>query len=199
MRSNRITPRLPHVAMDRQRPVRRAKLGYHAVNIILHLLAAWCAFLFAERLFRRTAPAAAVALLFALQPAHTENVSWISGRTDILCAIFVFLALSALYDLLIERKRDTAWLTAIYFLLAIGSKETAIVLPALAVLIIMIWKLLPKPEPVNVTAEAPKRRRKPAPQPKRSMKPILLAILLYACVAGAMLILRATVHHKFVR
>ena len=32
------------------------------------------------------------ALLFAVHPVHTESVSWISGRTDVLAALFFLLA-----------------------------------------------------------------------------------------------------------
>ncbi len=169
--------------------------GYHAMNVILHLLAAWCAFLFAERLFRRPLPAAAAALLFAIQPVHTENVSWISGRTDILCAIFVFLALSAFYDLLERRKLKDAWLAALYFLLALGSKETAIVTPALCLILVMVWSALPKSAPAIPDAETQKRRhRKPQVLVRRqSVKPVVLGLVLFASCAGAMLLLRSLV------
>jgi len=168
--------------------------GFHAINLILHLLATWCAFVLAEKIFRNPTAAAASALLFAIQPVHTENVSWVSGRTDILCAIFVFLSLSAFYDLAARRNWKSAWLSAIYFFLALGSKETAIVMPALCLLLLTVWKYLPAETPAPQTAEQPKRKRKTKEFVRRKpIKPVVLAMVLFVCGAAALMALRSAV------
>lgn len=65
--------------------------AFHLTNTVLHVGAS-LAVLF---LLRAWLPAVAgwAAMLFAVHPVHTEAVSWIVGRAELLCALFVLLAL----------------------------------------------------------------------------------------------------------
>ncbi|XP_068220759.1 protein O-mannosyl-transferase TMTC4-like isoform X1 [Palaemon carinicauda] len=69
--------------------------SYHAVNIILHCLVSILSLRVFFVVFGNNSPRAAVlsAVLFATHPIHTEAVSGIVGRADLLCALFVFVAL----------------------------------------------------------------------------------------------------------
>lgn len=75
------------------------------------------------------------ACLFAATPLHCEAVSWISGRADVLAGFFY---LGSIYLFLSSRKRDasdkTRWIRYLgslaAYVLALGSKEIAICLPA---------------------------------------------------------------------
>jgi tetratricopeptide (TPR) repeat protein len=110
--------------------------GFHATNIALHVIAAWL-LLAALRALGAAggsgAGAAWAALIFAIHPAQTEAVTYVSGRTDILAAVFSFATL-----LLYARARawtggaprPAAALGALAcFALALGAKESAILLP----------------------------------------------------------------------
>jgi hypothetical protein len=69
------------------------------------------------------------AALFSVYPLHSENVSWISGRTDLLA--FLFAGLSVLLFIRFVKKRSPASLLAsgaAYFLALLG-KENVILLP----------------------------------------------------------------------
>ncbi|XP_050690684.1 protein O-mannosyl-transferase TMTC4-like isoform X2 [Eriocheir sinensis] len=68
--------------------------SYHAVNILLHCLVSIMSLRVFYVVFGNRAPRAAVlsAILFATHPIHTEAVSGIVGRADLLCALFVFVA-----------------------------------------------------------------------------------------------------------
>ncbi len=118
--------------------------GYHAVNVLFHAAVCLALFVCTRGLLRRDgAPdqtaarlAAAAAVLFALHPIHTEVVYWIGGVPDLLLALFLLTALH-LYSSRPEGGGPRAWprLTgaAACFLLALLSKEVALVFPGILV------------------------------------------------------------------
>jgi tetratricopeptide (TPR) repeat protein len=66
--------------------------------------------------------AAVIAALFGLLPRLTEAVAWISGRTDVLAAFFVLLAL-----VFATRDRPVSnWIAALFSLLGLLAKEVAL-------------------------------------------------------------------------
>lgn len=173
--------------------------GYHVVNLLLHLGAVWCAFILAERLFNHRIYAALAAALFALHPTHTENVSWVSGRTDILCALFVFLALIEFHKLLVQPRAASVWLSALYFFLALGSKEVAVVLPVLCG-VMFVFRGSFIPAPVEVGPPQPKRIGKAARRRSEMAKDLpsgnrqrVQVFLLYASCLGIFLWVRSSV------
>jgi len=79
------------------------------------------------------------ASIFAVHPIHTESVSWIAGRGDMLATMFLLPSLTLA---LVWRDRRECWalvLAAILFLLALLSKELAfaalILIPATFLLV----------------------------------------------------------------
>src|SRR5262249_17917775 len=72
----------------------RSPFGFHLTNVLMHALAPAAALFLLRRV---TAPGVALfaASLFAVHPAHVESVAWISGSTDVDCALFLFLCLLA--------------------------------------------------------------------------------------------------------
>jgi len=99
--------------------------GFHLVNIALHSLNTVLLYCIGRKLFENHPAAAFVAaLLFALHPAQTEAVSYISGRSSSLMASFYLGAL-----LVYLRGGHWIWSSAL-FVLAIGTRETAVTLPA---------------------------------------------------------------------
>lgn len=113
--------------------------GFHLTNVLAHAAVALVVLALARRVTGGEVAALIAALAFALQPLHAESVSFVSGRTDVLAALFFLLALLA-YD----RSRDAArWGFAACslgaYLLALLSKEVAITLPA--VLALWDWRV----------------------------------------------------------
>ena len=97
--------------------------GFHLVNILLHGIAALLVCLLLRRLAGE--PVATLsALLFATHPIHTEAVASIVGRAELLAALFVLAA---------WLLRERPWTSASLFLLAMLSKESAAIFPALLV------------------------------------------------------------------
>lgn len=90
--------------------------------------------------------AAAVAALFALQPAHVEAVVWISGHKDLLSAMFsllaIWLAVRARREDGISARYAGAALAAL--LAAMLSKATVVmVAPIIAMLWVIFWRDIP--------------------------------------------------------
>jgi len=110
--------------------------AFHAVNVALHavvtlLLAAWLLGLGMPR-----APSISAAALFAVVPIHVEAVTGIVGRAELLVAALVFGSV-----LLFRRATDGPSLRAlpyagalVAFLLALFTKENAVVLPGVVLL-----------------------------------------------------------------
>ncbi|MHC4414128.1 MAG: tetratricopeptide repeat protein [Planctomycetota bacterium] len=120
-------------------------LGYHVVNVLLHLLNA----LLVWRVFLRVGVPGAwmIAAVFALHPVHVESVAWITERKNVLSALFYLLA--ALTYLRFDALSATAgsqrrpgsvlpwsWYAASLglFALAVLSKTVTVTLPAALVL-----------------------------------------------------------------
>lgn len=117
---------------DRRLPL-PVNVAHHIQNLLLHAAASALVYALLAQLLRSPPAALAGAALFAAHPVHVESVAFVSGRTDLLCAVFVFAA-----ALFWERVRsggtgrprlETALSAGALFLAAI-SKETAFVLPA---------------------------------------------------------------------
>jgi protein O-mannosyl-transferase len=116
-------------------------IGYHAVNVLLHAATTLLVLLLAETLLGSTSGAAIAALVFAVHPVHTEAVTSIAGRAEVLAAFFTLLALVAF----VRSRPDTdshptAWMivSLLAFAAALLSKENALTaLPALA--LVHVW------------------------------------------------------------
>ena len=111
--------------------------GYHLFNLLLHAGVSFMLFLLLEALLRKASPAAlsprdelvafVAALIFAVHPIHTEAVSSIVGRSELLAAGFIFGAW-----FLHLKDRPLAALTC--FALALLSKESAVIFLGLILL-----------------------------------------------------------------
>ena len=135
--------------------------GYHLTNLFLHALASGMVLLLLLRLGSRRITALAGALLFAMHPIHVANVSWISGRTDLLCAVFLLVA----YDRLAESidrqaaqrgERTGRLANGVIGLFAYGlallSKEMAVAFPGLLALHILLRRAQASRKELSVRA-----------------------------------------------
>ncbi len=122
-----------------------APVAFHAYKLLLHLLA--CVLLYSSLvLLRREQLALPCALLFAVHPALSEAVAWISAVTDVSCGVCFLLAFYAY--LLWRRKPGVVPLVLLHvaFLVGVFSKETTIVfLPLLLVWQWLSEKAWPRP------------------------------------------------------
>jgi len=121
-------------------------VGYHAVNVVLHGLAAVLVWRLGLRL---CIPGAwFLGALFALHPVHVESVAWITERKNVLSGVFYLLAALA-YLRFVERERSDSppdarrwrWygLAFALFVLALLSKTVTCSLPA-ALILMRLWR-----------------------------------------------------------
>lgn len=125
--------------------------GYHLTNLLLHLATTVLFYLVGRKLFSDTAVIVAT-FIFALHPIHTESVSFISGRTDVLCAMFY---LAALWLYLTEKHKMLCRSAAVLcFAAALLAKEMAVTLPVILVAL-DLWVKGEKPSVRQVSRYLP--------------------------------------------
>ena len=119
--------------------------GYHIGNIVWHILAALALFWFVQLLFGDRLLALLTGLLFVAHPAHTEAVTYISGRPDPLSAVFMLLTLVFTLKAAENRKSSLLFLTLLSYAAALLSRENSLIVPVLFLLIGTVFrKRLPK-------------------------------------------------------
>lgn len=148
-----------------------APWGWHALSLLLHVLATGLAFQLLRRFELDRRVALAIALLFAVHPVHVESVAWISGSTDLLLSCFLLGSLLCVLRAL--RSHRIWWLPALLLYVgALGSKEVAVLFaPCVAV---AAW---------GACAGSTKERRRRAGW----------AALTFGALAGAYLVIRGQV------
>lgn len=107
-------------------------LPWHLFGVALHVTAVLLAFT-ALRSLAGDAPAAAGAALFAVAPRAVQAVVWPSALSNLAYSVCV---LAGLAHWLAEGRTGRAWhlwAAALWYLLGLGSKEAAAVLPVLCV------------------------------------------------------------------
>lgn len=140
--------------------------GYHLTNLGVHVAAAGAAFSMLAsvgRLLRvghAVLRALAVVALWSVHPMVTESVTYTTGRSETLCAVFCFAAVAAWATALLrEHEGERGWpmrLGAIgAFVCAALAKEVAVVVPA--ILLALEWVAL-SVEGVPIRARLRRRR-----------------------------------------
>jgi len=114
--------------------------AFHLTNILIHITNVILLFLILLNLGLNRLASSVGAVLFSVFPLHFENVSWISGRTDLLS--FLFVGISVLFFVrFLKRNRWAPLLFSTFFyFLSLLAKENAIFLPAIYFLILYMRK-----------------------------------------------------------
>jgi len=115
-------------------------LGYHATNLLLHILNTLLLFLVLARMTGLPWRSGFVAALFAIHPLHVESVAWIAERKDVLSTLFWMLTMWA-YVRYAEHPAPKRYLPVVLFLaLGLMSKPMLVTLP-LMLLLLDYWPL----------------------------------------------------------
>lgn len=138
------------LAIDGYRPVRTLTYGlnyllggedpsgYHFFNVVLHGANGILVFLLVWLLTQSNLVAGLAGLFFVVHPAQTAAVAYISGRKDLLATFFILIG--CVVFLRYRKELRESWKLKIYlvvtFVLALLSKEVAIVFPALLLVLV---------------------------------------------------------------
>jgi tetratricopeptide (TPR) repeat protein len=108
--------------------------GYHLSNILFHILAALGIYWLITILYEDAFLSLMTSLFFVTHPIHTEAVSYIAGRSDSLALFFMLIAV--IFYIKNLRLNSIAMYLAMgsSFILALLSKESSLILPAILVL-----------------------------------------------------------------
>jgi Tfp pilus assembly protein PilF len=104
---------------------------FHLSNIIYHIFACWLVFLFLKRLLKDQLNSFLLTLIFAVHPIITQVIVWIPGRNDSLITIFSLLVFLGFLKYLHSRNVIYAFISLVFFCLALLIKELAVFLPLL--------------------------------------------------------------------
>ncbi len=102
--------------------------GYHLTNLLLHLFSVFSVFLLFTLKYDKK-KTFILCLLFACHPAIVQAVAWIPGRNDSLLALFIILSFYFFVKYTENAKSGYLFGYLFCFVLALLTKETAIVLP----------------------------------------------------------------------
>jgi hypothetical protein len=126
-----------------------SKPAFHLTNLVIHLLNTLLVFGIGVRLARQWLPdldpshfAFTAAAIHAVHPLYTEAVTYISGRSSSLCALFYF---SCLFFVMCGLEGSDAMRKRLWFLaaslsgiLALAAKEEAITLPLIVAVFLFL-------------------------------------------------------------
>ena len=144
-------------------------MGYHLTNILLHWLVSVVVYIFFAMLFANPLVAMISAVFFLIHPVQVEAVSWISGRGNMLYALFTLLTLIEWIRYLRCTRMKYIFTAFLCYTIALFSKETAFSTIPLMILIAVFLS--------HVT----------------SRKHILTVLIPFAVISTFYLLLRATV------
>ncbi len=128
--------------------------GYHLLNVAIHLASSLLVFFLCRRLIQSCpglterhgpeVPAALAALLFAVHPVHTEAITYISGRSSSMMALFYLGSLLAY----VKGTEPGKWplrflISPLFFVASVATKEVAVTLPF--ALLLWDWAVEKKP------------------------------------------------------
>ena len=112
--------------------------GFHFTNIFLHFLNSLLVLLLAWKLTGEKAAGLLAGVLFAIHPALSGAVSYVSGRTDLLFFFFGIIYMLFQIAYFERRRHGFLWAGIFFLILSLLSKEAAVIFPVLALLMYLL-------------------------------------------------------------
>jgi len=109
--------------------------AYHAVGVGLHVITAIMVIIVITIITSSSSVGFLTALFFLIHPLQTESISYISGHSDPLYAVFFLLSL--LFFLKRNERMLYKILSIVFFIVSLLSKELALILPGIVILVVL--------------------------------------------------------------
>ncbi|MFH1622716.1 MAG: tetratricopeptide repeat protein [Candidatus Omnitrophota bacterium] len=107
--------------------------GYHLTNLIFHILCCILIFLIVELLINNRKIALFSSLIFSVHPVHTEAVSFISGRVDVIPPALFLLSIFYFFRFANNKRIFFYLFSLLSFSAALLTKEMAVTLPVIII------------------------------------------------------------------
>ena len=105
--------------------------GFHLTNVLMMVFLTIPIYFFVFQVIPDKKIALLSALLYLVNPVHTETVAFISGRTDLQSTFFLITSLLFYYKWRVSSQKLYLVITLLSCLVALGSKESALVFPVM--------------------------------------------------------------------
>ncbi|TSC94631.1 MAG: TPR repeat-containing protein [Parcubacteria group bacterium Licking1014_1] len=135
---------MPDAILSGQSPIM-----YHFTNIVIHLIASSLVFKLLVKLKYSKIISLILSVIFLVHPALTQAVAWIPGRNDSLLTIFILSSFIFFLDFFEKRKNSSVFWSVFFSLLALFTKETAIILPIVCLVYVFLRRFSVKKELIN--------------------------------------------------
>lgn len=114
----------------------------HALSIFLHACVSFMIFQVISLISKQKLFPLLVALIFAVHPATTESVAGISNVKEILATLFTLISLYCIFMISTSDKQHArySYILSLSTILGLFSKETALVIPLVAVAALVIYR-----------------------------------------------------------
>ena len=117
---------------------------FHLTNILFHVLCSIAVFRFLRLIKTPIETAFILTLFFSVHPALLNAVAWVPGRNDIMLCLFMLLSCNALLNYLNTKKIIFLIPHFIFYAFCLLTKESAILLPLIFILLIYVFSKLSK-------------------------------------------------------
>ncbi|MCP4400781.1 MAG: hypothetical protein GY801_26200 [bacterium] len=116
-------------------------IGWHLSDVLFHILNSVLVYFLAQRVSRNVCTAFVAGVLFGLHTSHTEAVTWISARMDVVCTTFFLVSVLGFISFLQKRSSKRFTLLTPSYILSLFSfagglfiKEMVVTLPGILML-----------------------------------------------------------------
>ncbi|HAX61673.1 MAG TPA: hypothetical protein DCX95_03820 [Elusimicrobia bacterium] len=121
-------------------------LGYHITNTLFHAICSIIVWYFVFLITKNGLAATLSSLLFAVHPVHTESITYIKNRSDVLCSIFYLISYiffvkntDTSQNKTLISKFSNFLISIFFFVLALLTKEMAVTLPLILIAYIILF------------------------------------------------------------
>lgn len=113
--------------------------GFHLTSTIIHIVNTILIYFFITTVFKNRKLSLFCSFLFLIHPVQTEAVTYLASRSENVMLLFYMVSLLLYYMYRHTHQLRFLWLSLLGFICSLLSKEMAVSLPLIIVLLDLIW------------------------------------------------------------